>query len=261
MGKITDKFRQLSADNKKAFIVYLTFGFPSVSFTRDIILALQKSPVNMIEIGIPFSDPLADGPILQETARIAISKGANTDRLFSAIGSLKRKISTPLIIMTYYNPIYRFGVDRFLKNAKSAGISGIMVVDLPIEESSYFVRKSRRLDIDTIFFVTPETQSKRIKEIVKTSRGFIYYISVTGITGPRSLSFNSIYKNIKHIKKFSKIPVCVGFGVHKRSQVRELSRISDGVIVGSALAKFIKNHYENGDFFKKLDYFIKRLYV
>ena len=261
MGKITDKFRVLKAANKKAFVVYLTFGFPSVSFTRNIILALQETPVDMIEIGMPFSDPLADGPILQETAKIAISKGANTDNLFSTISSLKGKINTPLIIMTYYNPVYRFGVDRFLNNAENAGVSGIMVVDLPIEEASYFIRKSRKLDIDTIFFVTPETQKNRIKEIVKVSRGFIYYISVAGITGPRSLSFSSIYNNIRYIKKFSNIPVCVGFGIHKRSQVRELSRISDGVIIGSALAKFIKGTYKDKNFFNKLNYYIKRLHV
>lgn len=261
MGKITDKFRELKANHKKAFIVYLTFGFPSASLTSDIILTLQDSPVDMIEVGVPFSDPLADGPILQETANIALSKGTNTNELFSVIGSLKGKINTPLIVMTYYNPVYRFGADKFLKNARRAGVSGIMIVDLPIEEASYFVRKSRRLNIDTIFFVTPETQKRRIKEIAKVSRGFIYYVSVAGITGPRSLSFSSIYKNIRYIKKFSKIPVCVGFGIHTRSQVKELSRISDGVIVGSALAKFIKGNYRNKDFLNKLSRYIRRLYV
>jgi len=261
MGKIDERFQELKAVGKKAFITYITFGFPHISFTKDIILALQNTPVDMIEIGVPFSDPLADGPILQEASKIAISRGANTDKLFSVLNSLKDKINTPLIIMTYYNPVYRFGIDKFLNNAKNAGISGIMVVDLPIEEASYFIRKSRRLNIDTIFFVTPQTQNRRIREIVKASRGFIYYISVAGITGPRNLSLSSIYKNIRYIKKFSRIPVCVGFGIHKRTQVKELSKVSDGVIVGSALAKFIKSSYKDKDFFNKLERFIKRLHV
>ncbi|OPX30217.1 MAG: tryptophan synthase subunit alpha [Candidatus Omnitrophica bacterium 4484_171] len=261
MGRIDEKFQELKTAKKKAFITYLTFGFPYISFTKDIILALQNTPVDMIEIGVPFSDPLADGPILQEASKIAISKGADSDKLFSVLNSLKGKISTPLIIMTYYNPVYRFGVDKFLNNAKKADVSGIMVVDLPVEEASYFIRKSRRLNIDTIFFITPQTQNRRIKEIAEASRGFIYYISVAGITGPRSLSLNSIHKNIRYIKKFSKIPVCVGFGIHKRTQVKELFKISDGVIVGSALAKFIKSSYKDKDFFNKLERFIKRLYV
>ena len=261
MGKITDKFKELKAAGRKAFIPYLTFGFPYVSFTKDIILALQDSPVDIIEVGVPFSDPLADGPILQETSKIAISKGANTDKLFNTLNSLKGKINTPLVIMTYYNSVYRFGVDKFLNNAKNAGVSGIMIVDLPVEEASYYVNKSRKLNVDTIFFVTPETQNKRVKEIVKASRGFVYYISVAGITGPRSLSFSSISRNIKYIKKYSNIPVCVGFGVHTKEQVRKLSKISDGVIVGSALAKFIKSNYEDKNFFDKLKQFIEGLYV
>ncbi len=260
MGKIVDKFKELSSKKDKASIAYLTFGFPSISFTRDIITALQNSPVNMIEIGIPFSDPLADGPILQEASRIALSQGADTNKLFSTIKLLKGKVKTPLIIMTYYNPVYRFGVDRFIKTAKDAGISGIMVVDLPMEEASGFVKKSRRADIDTIFFVTPETSNERIKKIVKLSRGFIYYISVTGITGPKKLPLNSISRDIKRINKFSHIPVCVGFGIHKKSQVEEVLKISDGVIVGSALAGFIKNNYKDRDFLKKLDSFLRRLY-
>ncbi len=261
MGQIVEVFRELKSKGKKAFIIYLTFGFPTIKFTEKIILSLQNTSVDIIEIGVPFSDPLADGPILQEAAQIALKRGANTDILFKNIKSIKSKIKTPLVIMTYYNPVFCYGVDRFLRMACESGISGIMVVDLPIEEAAGFTHKCRELDLDTVFFITPQTTKERAKKIVKASRGFVYYISVTGITGPRDLSFKPIRKDINYIKRLKDIPVCVGFGIHNKHQVINLLKVSDGFIVGSAFARFIKNNYKKRDFSKRIRSFVRGIYV
>ncbi len=261
MGEIVKIFKELKKRRKKAFIVYITFGFPTITLTEKIIFSLQDTAVDIIEIGIPFSDPLADGPILQEAAQIALSRGTNTDIFFAKIKSIKDKIKTPLVVMTYYNPVYCYGVDRFLKKVYESGIKGIMIVDLPIEEAHSFVEKSRFFDLDTVFFITSQTTKERIKKIVRVSKGFIYYISITGITGPHHLSFNFIKKDVHCIKRIKNIPVCVGFGIHKRAQVKKISEISDGFIIGSAFAKFIKDNYTKKDFSKRIKDFINRIYV
>ncbi|MFH1768074.1 MAG: tryptophan synthase subunit alpha [Candidatus Omnitrophota bacterium] len=264
MSEITDRFKQLKEKDKKAFVLYLTFGFPSIDITRKILFSLGDSPVDLVELGLPFSDPLADGPILQEASNIALENGANVDNFFSFLKELKgvrRQIKIPLIIMTYYNLVLQFGPRRFLANARQCGISGIMIVDLPIEEASCYIDQARSFNLDTIFFVTPETTQERMKKIVEASRGFVYYISATGITGPRSLSLESIRSHAEAIKKVSNLPVCVGFGIHNKKQVKSLGKVSDGVIVGSVVARFIKENYKTKNFVNNLNNFLKNLYV
>ena len=222
---------------------------------------MQDSPVDIIEIGIPFSDPLADGPILQEASEIALKNGATINNFFALMRKLNNKINTPITVMTYYNPVYHFGLRRFLRQVKECGLSGVMIVDLPIEEASQFIALARPLELDTIFFITSQTRSVRAKKIIQSSRGFIYYVSVAGITGPKALPFSSISRDVRRIKSMTGLAVCVGFGVHKKSQVKALSRISDGFIVGSALAKFIKGHYKEKIFLNEVNKFLKGLYV
>ncbi len=261
MGKIEDKFKRLKEIHRKAFIVYLTFGFPSVSATSKILLALNNSPVDIIEIGLPFSDPLADGPILQEASSVALKKGADTDKFFSLVKGLKNRIKIPLIVMTYYNPVLRFGLNRFLAKAKDAGLGGVMVVDLPLEESAPYVRQARRLDLDTVFFITSQTPKDRIKKIIKSSRGFTYYISITGVTGPRKLPLEKIGLHLSAIRRMNKAAVCVGFGIYKKSQVKSLMAVSDGVVVGSSIVKFVKDNHKKRNFTGDLNRFLKGLYV
>lgn len=257
--RIEEKFRQLKKENKKAFIVYVPFGFPSIGHTKDILLALQDAGADIVEVGVPFSDPIADGPIIQEATRIALEKGANTVKLFSALKELKDTLEIPLALMTYYNPVFRFGVERFFKKMKETGLAGMLTVDLAIEESKAYLQAARHSNVETIFFITPVTPFKRAQEIIKASSGFIYYISVTGITGPKDLAYGSLASHIKTLKKTTDLPICVGFGIHAKSQVEKVWKFSDGVIVGSAIVKFIQDNYRKRGFLEKLNRYVKSL--
>jgi tryptophan synthase alpha chain len=257
--KIKDKFQQLKKEGKKAFVAYIPFGFPRIKYTKDIVLALQESGVDIIEIGVPFSDPLADGPLIQQATALALEKGANLDNLFTFFNEVRSLVKIPLVIMTYYNPLLRFGMERFFKCMKKAGVCGIMVVDLPIEESNEYIRKAKEADLETVFFVTPTTSPDRARKIVKVCKGFIYYISVTGITGPRDFSYAPITSHIRNLKTMTSLPVCAGFGIHKKEQVEKLNKISDGVIVGSRIVKFIEDNYQRNDFLVKLKAYIRSL--
>ena len=259
MMTLKDKFSRLKVANKKAFVVYVTYGFPNIALSEKIIKVLAQE-ADIVELGLPFSDPLADGPIIQEASEIALAQGANIDKVFSSLKKIK-PANTPIAILTYYNPVFKYGVDKFMRGAKSAGISGVMIADLVIEEAEKYIKTARNHNIDTIFFVTPTTPQGRIKKIASLSRGFIYYISVTGITGPKALTYEGIRRQLKNIAKYSAVPVCVGFGIHRRKQVKEISSFSDGVIVGSAVIKFIKENYRHSSFLPRLKGFIRSLRV
>jgi|TARA_B100000315_G_scaffold165419_1_gene154070 tryptophan synthase alpha chain len=257
--RLKEKFTQLKKQNKKAFIAYIPFGYPSIGATEGICLTLQRAGVDVIEIGIPFSDPLADGPIIQKATTTSLSKGANMDNFFALAAKLKKKLKIPVVAMSYYNPIYKFGIDKFLSKLKKEGFSATLVVDLPLEEASDYITKSEKFNLDTVFFATPTSSEDRIKKIVRYSKGFIYYISVTGITGPKTLSYSDLSSHVKGIRRKASVPVCVGFGIHTREQVRRINAFSDGVIVGSEIVKFIDTNHKRKDFLKKLEAHVRSL--
>lgn len=257
--RLEDKFKQLRRENRKAFIGYVPFGFPDIKATKGICLSLEEAGVDILELGLPFSDPLADGPIIQKATTQAIAKGANISNFLKSLKELKKSLKIPVVIMSYYNPIFNFGLERFLKQAKASSACAMILVDVPLEESREYVAKARKYAIDPIFFITPTTTNSRARKIIKAAKGFIYYISVTGITGPRDLDYKFLASHIKSVKRMSKLPVCVGFGVHKKEQVLRLNKLSDGVIVGSAIVKFIENNYSKKDFLPKLKVYARSL--
>lgn len=256
---IKEKFQQLKKEGRKAFIAYVPFGFPSIKQTKNILLILQEAGVDIIEVGIPFSDPIADGPIIHEAATMALRKGATTEKLFCTLKELKNRIKVPLILMSYYNPVFKFGVDRFFKKMKDSGLCGILTVDLPIDESSEYLKKAKKFGLETILFVTPVTPKARAQRIVRASSGFIYYISVTGITGPRDISYASLAKHIQELKTLTNLPICVGFGIHTKEQVEKVWRFSDGAIMGSAVVKFIKDNYPKRNFSLRFKKYLRSL--
>lgn len=257
--RLEDKFNQLKKEGKKAFIAYVTFGFPDIKLTKDICLALQECGVDIIEFGIPFSDPLADGPIIQKATSIAIEKGANIEVFFDMLNELQSFLKIPIVIMSYYNSIFKFGLTGFFKRISQLGVSAVTVVDLPIEESEDYIKTAKKYNLDTIFFVTPITSFSRVKKIIKVSKGFIYYVSVTGITGPKDFNYASLAPHIKSIKKITDLPLCVGFGIHSREQIVKVNKFSDGVIVGSEIIKFIEKYCYKEDFLNKLKSYIGSL--
>ncbi len=255
MGKIRDKFRQLKESGKSAFIPYITFGFPDMETFSRTAVSLDECGADFIEIGFPFSDPIADGPVIQHSSRIALDKGADLPGFYSWLKEYKRRIKAPLILMCYYNSVYSLGVNKFLKKF-SGFLDGIIIPDLLAEEGEEFVSLSGKYNIDTVFFVTPTTENKRLPLINKCSTGFIYYISVTGVTGiRRDISLNTL-SDLKRIRKVSSSPVCIGFGVSTRGQVKSLKKDFDGVIVGSAIIKKIGGLYKQKDFIQRFKEFI-----
>jgi tryptophan synthase alpha chain len=259
MNRIDQRFHSLRRQNKKAFIVFITAGYPNLNITKKLILEFAKIGVDIIELGVPFSDPLADGPIIQEASQTALKRGVNLNNILNLVKMVRKDIGIPLCLMTYYNPIFCFGEERFVRKAAACGVDGIIIPDLPPEEGKSFIRLANKFDLDTIFFLSPTTTRERIKFVSGVSRGFIYYVSLTGVTGPRQNLPKDLTMNLKGIKKLTDKPVCVGFGVSDAEQVKSIYKIADGVIVGSTIIKKIKENIDKPDLIKRVGKFVSGL--
>lgn len=238
-NRITKKNTQLLRDKKKAFVAYLSAGFPDFDSTYELVDMLIHNKVDFIELGMPFSDPVADGPIIQQSSAKALQKGMNMIKYLKLIKMIRMKFDVPLIMMSYYNPIFKYGIEKFARNAAIAGLDGVIVPDLPPEESAALNKALSRESISQIFLISPLTSPERIKKISKISSGFIYYVSLAGVTGTRNTLGKNLSKQVGRIKKATKTPVFVGFGVSKPEHVKKVNKVADGVIVGSAIIKII----------------------
>lgn len=245
MNRIDNKFKTLKKQKKKAFIAYITAGDPDLSMTKRIVLALEGAGVDIIELGIPFSDPLADGPTIQAASERALLKGVTLKKIFSLVSVLRKATDIPIAFMTYYNPVLRYGLKNFIKSCKKTGVDGFIVPDLPYEEARDLVMASKKARLAAIFLAAPTSTRARIRNIVKNSTGFIYYVSLTGVTGARKDLPAEIASNVRMIKSMTKKVVAVGFGVSSAGQAGEIAKVADGVIVGSALVKIIGKYQKN----------------
>lgn len=263
MNRIEKKFKALKKGRKKAFIAFVTAGYPSLSVTEKLVVEFEKSGVDIIELGVPFSDPLADGPIIQESSRSALEKGVCLKDILGLVKRVRKVSNIPICLMTYYNPVFCFGEEAFAKKAAEAGVDGVIVPDLPPEEARGLIRAALKNKLDTIFFLSPTSSRERIEKISRVSRGFIYYVSLTGVTGPRQGLPSGFAQQIRLIKRRVKKPVCVGFGVSNLKQVKEINKVADGVIVGSAIIRKINDNIGRPDLVKKAGSFVRglRFYV
>ena len=245
MLRIKNKFEYLKQKKQKALGVFLTAGYPSLKYSKDIFKKILDAKVDFIEIGLPFSDPMADGPLIQHSSQIAIQQNISVQECFNIVEEI-RKINNdiPIILMGYYNPIHYYGNLKFIKNAVSSGIDGLIVVDLPMEEDEEFYNLSYKNDLPLIRLVTPTTDEIRLKKILKNAQGFVYYISVTGITGTKSASVKDVNNKIKIINKITDLPVIAGFGIKNSVDAKKMSSISDGIVIGSSLVKKIEEVYK-----------------
>lgn len=260
MNRIDQKFRKLKAKGRPALIIYLTCGYPDLKTTEKLVLELEKGGSDIIELGVPFSDPLADGPTIQEASSYALKRQrVNLPAIFSLVRGIRKKSQIPLCLMGYYNPIFSFGQVRFVKEAFDAGVDGVIIPDLPPEEDKWLVNLARKQDLKTIFFLSPTSSIERIKHISKVSTGFIYYVSLTGVTGERERLSPDLKQNIKVIKRCTRKPLCVGFGISKPEHLREVFKIADGAIVGSAVIKVIKENIGKRDLVAKVGGFVRQL--
>lgn len=236
-SRITLQFEKAARQNRAAYIPFIMGGFPNDGTFVRLLKALDDCSADVIEVGVPFSDPLADGPTIQKAGKIALDKGASLKKILGTLSSLDENISAPIVLMTYWNPILRMGVEEFSEKAKAANISGAIIPDLPPEEAGYWIDVARSKEIDTIFMVAPTTTPQRLQNIVSLSRGFVYVVSMTGVTGSALIVNDTLLKTVADVKGLTSVPVAVGFGVSNPEQAAALSNVADGVIVGSALIK------------------------
>ncbi|MCX5700865.1 MAG: tryptophan synthase subunit alpha [Candidatus Omnitrophica bacterium] len=259
MNRIDKKFKELKKNKKKAFIAFITAGYPSLSITEKLIYEFDKIGVDILELGVPFSDPMADGPIIQEASYEALKRKTHLIDILKLVKKVRSKIKTPICLMTYYNPIFCFPQAKFVEIAKDSGVDGVIIPDLPPEEGTLLNQQTQKAGIHLVYFLSPTSSLNRIKLISRIAKGFIYYVSLTGTTGARSSLAKDIKKNIKLIKKYTRNPVCVGFGISTRFQVRQICKVADGVIIGSVIVKRIKENLSNPNLVRKVSSFVSAL--
>ncbi|WP_310601610.1 tryptophan synthase subunit alpha [Anaerosporobacter sp.] len=231
-------------ENKKAFIGFLTAGDPSLDKTEEFILEMERAGASLVEIGIPFSDPIAEGPVIQEANIRALSAGCTTDKVFDMVVSLRKKTNIPLVFLTYLNPIYKYGSERFCKRCKEVGIDGLVIPDMPFEEKGELADIAAQYDLELVSLIAP-TSASRIEMIAKEAQGFIYVVSSMGVTGVRSDIKTNVPEIVGSIRKVTDTPVAIGFGIHTKEQVQEYFKEADGAIVGSAIVKIIAQYGED----------------
>ena len=236
IDRIEKKFLDLKTINKKALITFVTAGDPDYSTSLNLIKKLPEAGADIIEIGMPFTDPMADGPGIQASYLRAIEAGQNLSKTIELVKEFRNKNNdTPIVLMGYYNPIYCYGVDKFLKDISMIGVDGLIIVDLPPEVDNELCIPAKKHGINFIRLATPTSDEKRLKKILVNSSGFLYYVSVAGITGSKTPQLQDIKKKIDFIKSKCSIPLAVGFGIRTPDQVKNIANISDGVVVGSAI--------------------------
>lgn len=248
MSKIQNKFSELRSKKEKALIAYIMVGFPNENGTMSAIRGLIKGGADIIELGFPFSDPIADGPVIQNASTISLSKGTKLQQFFKIIKKIRKETNIPLILMTYTNILYRQGYNEFMKNAKKAGIDGLILPDMSVEESNNYLDAAKRNKMDTIFLISPNTSKERIKKILRATSGFLYLVSIFGTTGMRTKIQQYTIDAIKKTKKIvnKKIPIGIGFGVYTPEDAKEfLSLGVDAIIVGSAFLRLIEHTPSN----------------
>lgn len=248
---------QQTPGKKKIFCAFLTLGYPDIRTTKTLIREFEAMGVDIVELGFPFSDPMADGPTIQYSSERSLEKGTRLKHAFDLVSELRREgCKVPIVFFTYLNPVYSLGLKNFANKAKTAGFDGVIIPDLPPEEEREFSKECCRLNLSQVFLIAPTTERSRAKKIADACGGFIYYVSLRGVTGARKALASDVAKNLKVLKKITQKPLLIGFGVSSPEQARELSAISHGVIVGSAIVEALR---KSGGKVKPVIKFVKSL--
>ncbi len=238
MTRIDRKFAQLAHDGKKAFVAFVMAGDPDYDRSLEVIKGLPGAGVDVIELGMPFTDPMADGPAIQLAGQRALKAGMNMDRTLEMVRAFRETDdTTPIVLMGYYNPVYARGVDKFLADATAAGVDGLIIVDLPPEEDDELCIPATREGINFIRLATPTTDDKRLPKVLTNTTGFVYYVSITGITGAAEANAAKVQPEVSRIKTATDLPICVGFGIKTPDGARAMAEVADGVVVGSAIVQ------------------------
>ncbi len=241
--RIADRFRDLRAKNTKGLIVYLTAGDPNLDATGELLLALERAGVDVIELGVPFSDPLADGPVIQRASERALRSGTTLRKILERFPSWRQAVRAPIILFSYFNPILQYGLERFAASAAQAEVDGALVVDLSPEEAENYVWAMRAQNLDTVFLASPTSTDARLERAAQLSTGFLYLISRTGVTGARSEMASSVRPRAERARRLTSLPLAIGFGISTAAQVREVQSHADAAVVGSAVVHAIEERF------------------
>lgn len=239
MSRLQPIFQQVSARHEKALIAYIMAGDPTLEETGAYVQHLAEAGADIIELGVPFSDPIADGPVIQQAAERALRSGTTLKKILATVRAIRAATQVPLVLMAYYNSIFRYGEAAFCRDAVAAGVDGVIVPDLPPDEAGTFQSFADAAGLDVIFLLAPTSTAPRQAMVARRSRGFIYYVSLTGITGSPLTDRADVEKKVREIRRHTKTPVAVGFGIATPDDVRQVAQVADGVIVGSALVKLL----------------------
>ncbi len=241
-GRITHKFQQLRARNEAALIPFIVAGDPDLRHTGMLVMEMEARGADIIELGVPFSDPMADGPANQRSLARGLAAGASLSAILGLVGELRKQTQIPIILFGYFNPFYRYGCERLCADAAQAGVDGLLVVDMPPEESRELAKPARAAGVDLIYLLAPTTPLERSRTISRSASGFLYYVSVTGVTGAREQVGADVESHVRDLSSITDLPIGVGFGISTPTQARQVAAYADAVVVGSALSLLIEAH-------------------
>jgi tryptophan synthase alpha chain len=242
MSRIAARLAQRKTEGKPAFVAFLTAGDPSLERTASAALELEAAGVDVLELGIPFSDPLADGPVIQRSSERALARGVTLARVLELVARIRERCELPLVLFSYLNPLLQRGLERVAGEAAQAGVDGVLVTDLPPEEAGEWIQAARAAALDTVFLASPTSPDARLRRVAEASRGFVYAISRTGVTGERQELSDDARPLVARLRTLTRVPVALGFGIGTPEQVRQAAAAADAVVVGSALVRFLEEH-------------------
>lgn len=257
--RIASLFERNRSRNRKAFIAYLTAGDPTPDHTVELVLALERGGADLIELGVPFSDPIADGPVIQRASHRALQAGMTVPKILACVREIRRRSDIPLLLFSYLNPLLRYGFERLASEASNAGIDGVLLTDLCIEEAQSSVAQLRTYGLDTVFLAAPTSTERRLRLVAEQSSGFIYLVSRTGVTGEQSSLSVQAAPLVERVRALTDLPIAVGFGISTPGQVAEVAQIADGIVVGSAIMKFIEANGAHPALSQQLQTFTREL--
>jgi tryptophan synthase alpha chain len=244
MSRIGDRFAKLRAEGRKGFVAFITAGDPSLETTVETAVALDREGVDVLELGVPFSDPLADGPVIQRASERALRRGVTLAHVLDSVRAIRRRSELPLLLFSYFNPLLRHGLERLAREGREAGLDGVLVTDLPPEEADGWLTVARGHGLDTVFLAAPTSPEERLRRVADATRGFVYAVSRTGVTGERQALSDDARPLVGRLKALTREPVALGFGISTPEQVKAAAGVADGVVVGSALVRFLEERPE-----------------
>lgn len=259
MSRIQKRFDWLKSKSEKALVAFITAGDPDLASTKELFSVIEEGGADIIELGVPFSDPLADGPVIQAASQRSLKSGTTLKKIILLVREIRESSQLPIVLMTSYNPVYAYGQEAFVEDAVEAGVDGVIVPDLPPEEAGEFDALAQAKGLDVIYLLAPTSTPDRIEMIGSKSRGFIYYVSLTGVTGVRQSMAQNVAEKVGRIKQATSLPVLIGFGISEPEHAQAAAECSDGVIVGSALVRLIEENPDSAERNKKLGVFVRNM--